>query len=87
MTCRVFKLARRPYYRWQADPFADAEIIEAYRAHACSTPTRRIQSSGIDTSSRRPAMPGRRWPSGPPGGSAPENKWWSAFGAESVVAR
>lgn len=33
MTCRVVTLARRPYYRWQADPITDAEVSEAYRAN------------------------------------------------------
>jgi putative transposase len=32
VTCRVPKLARQPYYRWQANPVADSELIEADRA-------------------------------------------------------
>jgi transposase InsO family protein len=34
VTCRVLKLARQLYYRWQANPITDAEIVEAYRANA-----------------------------------------------------
>ena len=34
MTCRVLKLARRPYYRWLERPVTDAELVEAYRANA-----------------------------------------------------
>lgn len=32
--CRVLKLARQPYYRWLANPVADAEYLEAHRANA-----------------------------------------------------
>lgn len=34
VTCRVLKIARQPYYRWLACPVTDAELEEAYRAHA-----------------------------------------------------
>ncbi len=34
MTFRVLKIARRPFYRWLAEPVTDAELIEAYRADA-----------------------------------------------------
>ena len=34
MTCRVLKIARRPYYRWLAAPVTDAEWVEAHRANA-----------------------------------------------------
>ena len=72
VTCRVLKLARQPYYRWLDDPVTTAEYTEAHRANALfdSTPTAMIRSSATATSSRKPAMPARRWPSGPPGGSA-----------------
>ena len=33
VTCRVFKLARQPYYRWLANPITDTELVEAYRAN------------------------------------------------------
>jgi putative transposase len=34
VTCRVLKLARQPYYRWLAQPVADAEWVQAHRANA-----------------------------------------------------
>jgi putative transposase len=34
VTCRVLKLARQPYYRWLAAPVTDAELRQAYLAHA-----------------------------------------------------
>jgi putative transposase len=34
VTCRVLKIARQPYYRWLANPVADAELTAAYRANA-----------------------------------------------------
>jgi putative transposase len=34
VTCRVLKIARQPYYRWRANPVADAELTAAYRANA-----------------------------------------------------
>ena len=34
VTCRVLNIARQPYYRWLAAPVTDAELAEAYRAHA-----------------------------------------------------
>lgn len=34
VTCRVLKLPRQHYYRWLAHPVTDAELEEAYRAHA-----------------------------------------------------
>lgn len=34
VTCRVFKLARRPSYRWLGKPVAQAVLEEAYRANA-----------------------------------------------------
>ncbi len=34
VTCRVLKIARQPYYRWLARPVTEAELREAYRAHA-----------------------------------------------------
>jgi hypothetical protein len=34
VTCRVLTLARQPYYRWLADPFTNAEWVEAHRANA-----------------------------------------------------
>jgi transposase InsO family protein len=34
VTCRVLKLARKPYYRWREDPVSDAQLTRAYRADA-----------------------------------------------------
>lgn len=34
VTCRVLKLARQPYYPWLANPIANADLVEAYRAGA-----------------------------------------------------
>lgn len=36
--CRVLKIARQPYYRWLADPVADAEWTQAHRANALHAP-------------------------------------------------
>ncbi len=34
VSCRVLKLCRQQYYRWQGQPFTDAELDEAYLANA-----------------------------------------------------
>ena len=80
VTCRVLKIARQPYYRWLAAPVTDAELARRTGPTRCSTPTATTRSSATGSWSTRPATPGSRWPSGPRGGSAPDNGWWSAFG-------
>jgi Transposase and inactivated derivatives len=70
VTCRVLKLARQPYYRWLANPVTDAELVEAYRANALFDAHRDDPEFGYRSWSPRPATPGSRWPSAPPGGSA-----------------
>ncbi len=34
VTCRVLKMARQPYYRWQTDRITPSEVAGAYRANA-----------------------------------------------------
>lgn len=31
VTCRILKIARRPYYRWLASPVTDPNVADAYR--------------------------------------------------------
>ena len=34
VSCRVYGLARAPYYRWVQNPFTDAQLDEAWLANA-----------------------------------------------------
>jgi hypothetical protein len=70
VTCRVLKLARRPYYRWLANPVTDAELAEAYRANALFDAHRDDPEFGYRFLVAEAEDAGSRWQSGPRGGSA-----------------
>jgi hypothetical protein len=70
VTCRVLKLARQPYYRWLVNSVSNAELARLTAPTLCLTPIATIRSSATGSWSPRPATPGSRWPSAPPGGSA-----------------
>ena len=80
VTCRVLKIARQPYYRWLAEPVTEAEWVAAHRANALFDAHRETRSSATGSWPTRPARRARRWPTGPRGGSARANGWWSVFG-------
>ena len=69
VTCRVLKIARQPYYRWLASPVTDAELTAAYRANALFRRPPRRPRFLLDEA----GLPGSRWPSARPGGSAPRS--------------
>lgn len=80
VTCRVFKIARQPYYRWLASPVTDAELEEAYRANALFDAHRDDPEFGYrflldEAHDAGEAMAARTaWR------ICSANGWWSAFG-------
>ena len=76
VTCRVLKIARQPYYRWLADPIAESEVVEAYRANALfdahqDDPEFGHRLLADEACDAGEAMSDR---------TASSNGWWSAFG-------
>lgn len=69
VTCRVFNLARQPYYRWLASPVTDTELAEAYRANALFDAHRDDPEFGHRFLAERTAWKICR-----------DDRWWSAFG-------
>ena len=82
----VLKIARQPYYRWLANPVTDAEMAEAYRAHALFDAHKDdpefVYRFLVDEASDA----GDRCPAGPRGGSAP-TKSGGPRSARSSAAR
>ena len=78
----VLKIARQPYYRWLANPVTDAEMAEAYRAHALfdahkDDPEFVYRFLLDEASDAGEPMSGRTaWR------ICSDNEWWSAFGKE-----
>ena len=83
VTCRVPGLARQPFYRCLEQPVTDDELKEANRANALHDAHHDDPSSATGSWPMRPQTRGRRWPTGPRGGSGPKNGWWSAFGKKA----
>jgi putative transposase len=80
VTCRVLKLARQPYYRWRANPIADAEIIEAYRANALFDAHHEDPEFGYRYLVEEARDAGEPMAERTGWRICTENKWWSAFG-------
>jgi len=80
VACRVLKLARQPYYRWLAQPVADAELEQAYRANALFDAHRDDPEFGyrflLDEArdAGEPMAERTAWR------ICSDNGWWSAFG-------
>ncbi|OZV76738.1 hypothetical protein CA850_26340 [Micromonospora echinospora] len=80
VTCRVLKIARQPYYRWQARPVTTAEQVAAYRANALFDAHRDDPEFGyrflVDEArdAGQPMADRTAWR------ICSGNGWWSAFG-------
>jgi hypothetical protein len=80
VTCRVLKLSRQPYYRWLADPIADAEVTEAYRANALFDAHKDDPEFGHRLLADEARDVGESMADRTAWRIASENGWWSAFG-------
>lgn len=80
VTCRVLKLARQPFYRWMAQPVAEAELVAAYRADALFDAHQEDPEFGyrflVDEArdAGQPMAARTAWR------ICSANGWWSAFG-------
>lgn len=84
VTCRVLKLARQPYYRWLADPIADAELVEAYRANALFDAHRDDPEFGHRLLADEAREAGQAMADRTAWRIASQNGWWSAFGKKKA---
>jgi transposase InsO family protein len=80
VTCRVFKLARQPYYRWRANPITDAELAEAYRANALFDAHQEDPEFGYRYLVEEAREAGEAMAERTAWRICTENKWWSVFG-------
>jgi putative transposase len=80
VTCRVLKIARRPYYRWLAKPVTDAEVSEAYRANALVDAHRDDPEFGYRFLVDEAAAAGEAMAERTAWKICSGNGWWSAFG-------
>jgi putative transposase len=80
VTCRVLKLARRPYYRWLANPVTDAELAEAYRANALFDAHRDDPEFGYRFLVAEAEDAGQSMAERTAWRICSHNGWWSVFG-------
>lgn len=80
VTCRVLKLARQPYYRWLANPIADAELLEAHRANALFDAHRDDPEFGYRYLVAEARDAGAPMAERTAWRICSENRWWSVFG-------
>ncbi|WP_216912779.1 hypothetical protein [Nocardia noduli] len=80
VTCRVFEIARQPYYRWLADPVTNAELEQAYRANALFDALRDDPEFGYRFLADEAAEAGQQMASRTAWRICSINKWWSSFG-------
>jgi hypothetical protein len=80
VTCRVLKLAPPALHRWRANPIADAEIIEAYRANALFDDHRDDPESGYRYLVEEAPDAGEAMAERTAWRICTVNKWWSVFG-------
>lgn len=80
VTCRVLKLARQPYYRWQAQPITDAELVEAYRANALFDAHQDDPEFGYRYLVEEARDAGEPMAERTAWRICTSNRWWSVFG-------
>tara|TARA_B100000678_G_C18217780_1_gene505943 strand:+ start:363 stop:1202 length:840 start_codon:yes stop_codon:yes gene_type:complete len=80
VTCRVLKLPRQHYYRWLAHPVTDAELEEAYRAHALFVAHDDDPEFGYRFLVDEARQAGEPMAARTAWRICSENGWWSAFG-------
>ena len=79
-TCRVLNLARRPYYRWLADPVTDAEWGAARRANALLDAHRDDPEVGYRFLADEARDEGQPMAEQTALRLCSDNGWWSVFG-------
>ncbi len=80
VTCRVLKLARRPSYRWLADPVTDSEYVEAHRANALFDVHKDDPEFGYRYLVEEARNAGQSMAERTAWRICLQNLWWSAFG-------
>ena len=80
VTCRVLKIARQPYYRWLADPTADAEWAEAHLANALFDAHRDDPEFGYRFLADEARDAGLALADRTAWRICSDNGWWSVFG-------
>ncbi|MDH6248025.1 putative transposase [Mycobacterium sp. OTB74] len=80
VTCRVLNIARQPYYRWQANPVTDAELVEAYRADALFDAHRDDPEFGYRFLAQEAGGAGELMAERTAWRICTDNGWWSVFG-------
>ncbi|WP_369367846.1 IS3 family transposase [Streptomyces sp. CG4] len=80
VTCRVLKLARRPYYRWLGKPVADAVLEEAYHANALFDAHRDDPEFGYRFLADEARGAGAGMAKRTAWRICRDNRWWSVFG-------
>ncbi|MDT5081677.1 MAG: putative transposase, partial [Mycobacterium sp.] len=73
-------LARQPYYRWRANPIADAELVEAYRANALFDAHQEDPEFGYRYLVEEALDAGEPMAERTAWRICTENKWWGVFG-------
>jgi putative transposase len=80
VTCRVFKIARQPYYRWLAAPITASELAWAYRADALFDAHRDDPEFGYRFLVDEATANGQQMAARTAWAICSANQWWSAFG-------
>jgi hypothetical protein len=80
VTCRVLQLARQPYDRWLARPVTDAELRQAYLAHAVFDAHRDDPEFGYRFLAEEIRDGGQAAGDRTVWAICSSNGWWSAFG-------
>lgn len=80
VTCRVLTLARQPYYRWLAEPVAEAEWVAAHRANALFDAHRDDPEFGYRFLADEARVEGQSMADRTAWRICSQNGWWSVFG-------
>lgn len=80
VTCRVLKLARKPYYRWLDQPVTDAVLEEAHRANALFDAHREHPEFGYRFLADEARSSGTAMADRTAWRICRDNRWWSVFG-------
>ncbi|PBA28867.1 integrase [Mycobacterium intracellulare] len=76
----MLKRARQPYYRWLADPIADAEYVEALRSNALFDAHRDDPEFGYRFPVEEARDAGQPMAERTAWRICADNRWWGAFG-------
>lgn len=80
VSCRVLKLSRQPYYRWQSAPVTAAEVAQAQRANALFDAHRDDPEFGYRFLAGEAESAGQGMCERTAWRICRDNSWWSVFG-------